>query len=279
MRDKVVAVTGANAGMGLATVVELARQGARVVMLCRSESRGREALREAKRLSGSETIALMTCDLGSLDSVRACAAAFRAEYAKLDVLINNAGIVSLRREETTDGFEKMIGVNHLGHFLLTNLLLEPLQRAEQGRIVIVASGAYKAGRIHFEDPHLTRGFNVAKGYAQSKLANILFGLALAERLEGSRVTVNSLHPGAVSTSIGVNRDTGFGRGVHRLLKPFFLTPEQGAATAIHLATAAEVAAVSGAYFEKKQAIPLKGKAADRNAAERLWAWSEAEVGG
>lgn len=277
MKDKTVIVTGANAGMGLATVTLLAREGAHVVMACRSRERGEAALAQARRDSGSDAIELMLCDLGSLESIRTFAEAYRSRYASLDVLVNNAGVVAIKRQTTRDGFESMIGVNHLGHFLLTRLLLEPLLAAPQGRIVNVSSGAHKWGRIYWGDPHLTRGFNVVKGYAQSKLANILFTRELAERLADTRVTVNSLHPGAVSTQIGIDRKTGFGRQVHALLRPFFLTAEEGAGTAVYLASSPDVANASGGYYIQSKPAPISKRAADKPAAQRLWTWSEQQV--
>ena len=278
MNDRCVVVTGANSGVGLATVVELARRGAHVVMACRSPERGEAALALARERSGSDRLEFMECDLGSLESVRAFAARVRERHPVIDVLINNAGLVSLQRSTTRDGFEAQLGVNHLGHFLLTHLLLDSLRRAPQGRVVTVSSGAYRAGSIHWEDPHLRRGYNVVKGYAQSKLANILFTLELARRLQGTSVTANCLHPGAVSTRLGENRETGFGRTVHRLLRPFFLTPERGAATSVYLATSSEVAGVSGAYFYRERPEPLPPRVRDPQLAERLWTWSEQEVG-
>ncbi|RJG22989.1 SDR family oxidoreductase [Paenibacillus thiaminolyticus] len=278
MKERVMIVTGANSGMGLATSVGLAKQGIYVIMLCRNEVRGRRALEEAVRRSGSDRIGLMLCDLGSLRSIRACAATFLSNYTALDGLINNAGVVSVRRQTTSDGFEQNIGVNHLGHFLLTNLLMEALQRASQGRIINVSSGAHKIGRIHFDDLHLTRGYNAITAYAQSKLANILFTTALARRLQGTQVTANSLHPGAVATNIGVDRSTGFGTRIMAVLRPFFLTPEEGAATAIYLATSPDVAALSGAYFYRQRQVPASRRAQDAELAERLWAVSAAEVG-
>ncbi|MCL6456894.1 MAG: SDR family oxidoreductase [Gorillibacterium sp.] len=277
MNNKTVIVTGANSGMGLATTIELARQGAQVIMACRSVERGEVARAEAIRQSGSTSIELMTLDLGSLASIRAFAVAFYNKFPALDVLVNNAGVASLKRETTEDGFEVMLGVNHLGHFLLTNLLLDALKRSPEGRIVNVSSGAYKVGRIHFEDPYLTRGYNIAKGYAQSKLANILFTRELAKRLSGSTVTANCLHPGAVGTSIGVDRKTGFGKTILAMLRPFFLTPAQGAETAIYLATNDEVKGISGEYFYKKQLTPLPDKVKDPELAAKFWAWSEQEV--
>ncbi len=275
---KIAVVTGANSGMGLASTVALAKQGAEVIMVCRNEQRGQEALAAAIRQSGSNRIRLMLCDLGKLSSIRAFAQDFTEQYPVLDVLLNNAGVVMIKRQETADGFEMDLGVNHLGHFLLTNLLLDPLCASSQGRVVTVASGAYKAGKIHFDDPFLTRGFNPAKAYAQSKLANILFASELASRLAGTKVTANCVHPGAVGTQIGVNRDTGFGKGIMAMIRPFFLTPEQGADTAIYLATAPELAEVSGQYFYKKKPQKLSAKADNREDAKRLWAWSCEQVG-
>jgi NAD(P)-dependent dehydrogenase (short-subunit alcohol dehydrogenase family) len=276
--SKIAIVTGANSGMGLATTVELARQGMHVVMACRSKERGEKALQEAKAKSGSAAIELMSLDLGSLSSIRAFAQAFRERFASLDVLVNNAGVVSLKRDTTSDGFESMLGINHLGHFLLTNLLLDLLKRAPEGRIVNVASGAYKWGRIHFDDPHLTKGFNVAKGYGQSKLANILFTRELARRLAGTRATVNCLHPGGVATSIGVDRKTGFGKTVMKLARLVLLTPEQGAETTLYLATSPDVFGVSGEYYYRKKRVELPAKVTDSALAAKFWTWSEQEVG-
>lgn len=278
MHGKIVLVTGGNSGMGLATTIEMARRGAKVVMACRSRSRGEAALAEARRRSGSEDITLMLCDLASFQSIRSFAGEFLAAYPVLDVLINNAGVVTIKRELTADGYEMDFGVNHLGHFLLTNLLLEALKKAEQGRIVVVASGAYKIGKLYLEDHTLSRGFNPAKAYARSKLANILFTRELAARLQGTGVTVNAVHPGAVGTSIGVNRETGFGRSVLKLLSYFFLTPEQGADTAVYLATAPEVSGVSGQYYYRRQIQKLSPRAADVKEAARLWQWSSEHTG-
>ncbi|KEQ23465.1 SDR family oxidoreductase [Paenibacillus tyrfis] len=278
MRDRTVIITGANSGMGLAATVELARLGAHVIMACRSRERGEQALQEAQRQSGSDRLRLMQLDLGSLASVRAFAAAFDEQHDTLDALINNAGVVAIKRQTTADGFEAMMGVNHLGHFLLTNLLLKPLLRSPQGRIVTVSSGAHKIGNIHFDDPHLTKGYSVWKGYAQSKLANILFTKELAERLKGTKATANSLHPGAVGTNLGVDRTTGFGRRIHTLLRPFFLTPEEGARTTVYLASSPEVSSISGQYFCLKRIAPVSARAQDMELARRLWAWSEQEVG-
>ncbi|MEK3751885.1 SDR family oxidoreductase [Paenibacillus sp. FSL E2-8871] len=278
MRGKIALVTGANSGMGLATTVELARKGAKVIMVCRNRQRGEEALAAAKQKSHSVDIELMLCDLASLESIRSFAEEFTRKYPILDILINNAGVVTIKRQLTKDGFEMDLGVNHLGHFLLTNLLLEPLKAAEQGRIVVVASGAYNIGALHYEDPTLARRFNPAKAYARSKLANILFTKELAARLRGTRVTVNCVHPGAVGTNIGVNRETGFGKSILKLLSYFFLTPEQGADTAIYLATESDLQEVTGQYYYRRKNQELTPRAQNKQEAQRLWQWSQEQVG-
>ncbi|WP_246096538.1 SDR family oxidoreductase [Paenibacillus sinopodophylli] len=264
--------------MGLVTAVELAKLGAHVILICRSRERGQQALEEVKKQSGSTKIDLMLCDLGSFASIRSFAAAFKQSYQQLDVLINNAGVVSLKRQLTVDGHESQLGVNHLGHFLLTNELLDLIKRAPQGRIINLSSGAHKAGSIHFNDPTLSKGYNVVKGYAQSKLANVLFTKELARRLSSTSVTVNCVHPGAVATSLGVDRKTGFGKSVHRLLKPFFRTPLEGAATAIYLASSEEAAGLSGHYWVNNQMVPTSSKTNSTELTERFWIWSEQQVG-
>jgi NAD(P)-dependent dehydrogenase (short-subunit alcohol dehydrogenase family) len=280
MNDKKIAlVTGANSGMGSATAVALARQGFRVIMLCRDEKRGGAALAAARAaastgMAGGRTeLELAICDLGRAASVRRFAAELHSKIGSLDVLVNNAGVISPKRLETEDGFELQLGVNHLGHFLLTNLLLDLVVKAK-GRIVVVASGAHKIGRIHWDDLQLQKGYSAFGSYGQSKLANVLFARELSKRLMGTGVVVNSLHPGAVATSLGVNRRTGFGGFVTGILKPFFLTPEQGADTAIYLATSPEAAGVSGRYFYRRKSAKASTRAEDDEAAARLWKVSE-----
>ena len=186
------------------------------------------------------------------------------------MLVNNAGYIGLTREETKDGFERQFGVSHLGHFLLTNLLLDTIRKSAPSRIVIVASGAHKIGRIHFNDINLTKDFSVFSAYSQSKLAEILFSFELARRLEGTGVTVNCLNPGPVATNIGVDRKTGFGKSIMGLLKYFFPTPEEGAETSVYLAVSPEVEGVTGEYFYKKRTAKTSERARDLEAAKRLW---------
>ena len=269
---KVALVTGGNSGMGRATVAELADLGYEVYMLCRSKERGELALNELMKENSKRNISLMLCDLGSMKNIRRFSEQWKETGKTVDVLINNAGVISLERRETLDGLEEQFGVNHIGHFLLTLRLLDSMKRGS--RIVVVASGAHKVGRIHFNNYNLTHGFNVIKAYSQSKLANILFTRELAQRLFDFGITVNCCHPGAVATSIGINRDTGFGKSVVNLLKPFFITPKEGASTAIFLATSPLVSKVTGKYFYKSKIVKTSKMAKSKAAALRLLHLSE-----
>ena len=275
LQNKTAIVTGANSGMGMATVRALSDMGAKVIMLCRSEKRGTEAL---EKLSSEKyrDLELILCDLGNYDSIRAFANIVRRGYDHIDILVNNAGFISLDRQETREGLERQFGINHIGHFLLTMSLLDLM--GEGGRIVNVASGAHKTGKIHFDDINLTKGFNVIKAYSQSKLANVLFTRELARRVKDRGIMVNCCHPGAVATNIGIDRDTGFGKTVTRLLKPFFQTPEQGARTAIFLVSDDSVSDVTGEYFYKCRIAKSSKRSKDMELAKKLFEFSEELTG-
>ncbi|MBI4977745.1 MAG: SDR family oxidoreductase [Spirochaetes bacterium] len=275
---KIMLITGANTGIGKATATALARTGARVVMFCRDQQRGEQAMKDIISDSGSSAVDLIRCDLGSLADIRRAAAEFKKRYKRLDVLINNAGVITLDRQETVDGFELQFGVNHLGHFLLTHLLLDMLKKSAPSRIVVVASGAHRAGRIHFDDINLRKHYSVIRSYGQAKLANVLFSNELARRLAGTGVTVNSLHPGAVASNIGVDRKTGFGKTIMWLAKLVLLTPEQGARTSVFLAADPSAAQITGTYFSKCRPVKTSRRAADKDAAEKLWTLSAQMTG-
>lgn len=277
-KSSVIAITGANSGMGKATSIELAKTGAVIVMLCRDKERGEKALRDVRALSGNNSVELMICDLGSLKSIRNFCLEFKKKYQQLNVLINNAGVILPGYHQTVDGYELHFGVNHLGHFLLTNELLDILIQSGPARIINVTSGAHKIGKIHFEDINLMKYYTFWGAYAQSKLANIIFTYELSERLKGTGVTVNCLHPGAVATSMGINRDTGFGTFITRLLRPFFQTSEQGAETAIYLATSNEIQGITGRYFYRKRPVQSSKRSYDKVTAKKLWDLSEKMVG-
>ena len=271
MEGKVAIVTGANSGMGLATAAALSDAGAKVIMLCRNEERGKEALAKLKEKEERQ-LELILCDLGDYDSIRGFARTVKAKYKKIDILVNNAGFISLDRQETREGLERQFGINHIGHFLLTMLLLKNM--GEGSRIVNVASGAHKVGRIHFEDINLKKHYNVITAYSQSKLANVLFTRELARRVAKRGITVNCCHPGAVATNIGIDRDTGFGKTVTGLLKPFFQTPEEGARTAIFLAMDDSVKNVSGEYFYNCRIAKSSKRSKDMRLARKLFVLSK-----
>ena len=274
LKDKIAVVTGANSGMGMATVEALGDMGATVIMLCRSEERGKKAV--AALTEGKERkLDLMICDLGDFASIRSFAQSVEEKYPRVDILVNNAGFISLDRQETKDGIERQFGINHLGHFLLTTLLLDRMPAGS--RIINVASGAHKVGRIHFDDINLRRGYNVVTAYSQSKLANVLFTRELAVRLKGRGITVNCCHPGAVATNMGVDRETGFGKTITGLLRPFFLTPAEGAATAIYLASDEAVSHISGGYFYKCRITGSSKRSKSRRTARKLFELSEEMV--
>lgn len=264
-------VTGANSGMGKATVAALADKGYEVIMLCRDSGRGKEAYDDLKSENSNRRLQLMLCDLGNYDSIRKFVKAFKDQNKSLDVLVNNAGFISLDRQFTDEGIERQFGINHLGHFLLTHLLLGTMK--DGSRIVVVASGAHKTGRIHFSDINLNKGFNVVTAYSQSKLANVLFAREMARRLKSRGITVNCCHPGAVATNMGVSRDTGFGKTITGLLKPFFLTPAEGAKTAIFLATDDSVKDVTGEYFYKCKSATSSKMSRDMKLAGKLYKFS------
>lgn len=268
---KIAIVTGANSGMGMATVEALSDKGATVIMLCRSEERGKEAILKLTE-NKERNLDLILCDLGDYESIRNFAKAVKEKYDHIDILVNNAGFISLDRQETKEGLERQFGINHIGHFLLTKELLELMGKGS--RIVNVASGAHKTGKIHFDDINLAKGFNVIKAYSQSKLANVLFTRELARRVADRGITVNCCHPGAVATNIGIDRDTGFGKTITGLLKPFFQTPMEGARTAIFLASDKSVENITGGYFYKCKIAKSSKRSKSKKLAKKLFELSE-----
>lgn len=216
-RIKTAIITGANSGMGKASARMLAEKGYEVLMLVRDQKRGEVAFRELQK-EYPDRFEMVLCDLSDASSIREAAEIISMKYSHVDLLINNAGLITTQRELTKDGLEMQFAVNHVGHFQLTMLLL-PLMHPGS-RIVQVASGAHKWGKINFEDLTMEKSFRPFKAYGQSKLANVLFAEALSRKLIPYGVTVNSCHPGAVGTNMGVNRETGFGKGIMKLLKPF-----------------------------------------------------------
>ena len=279
MDGKLVVITGGNSGIGKATAEGLAALGARVWITARDPRRGAEAVAGIRAASDNDDVDQLRLDLASLDSIRHFAAELHERTDRLDVLVNNAGVVMRRRAETVDGFEMTFGVNHLGHFLLTDLVLDLLRAAAPSRIVVVASDAHKFARggLDFDDLQHERGYGVMgmKVYGRSKLANILYTRELARRLDGTGVTVNAVHPGAVNTHLARDGDGGrFGELAMRLGGRFMRTPAEGAATSIHVASAPGLEGVTGGYFADSAPARATAAASDDAAAAKLWSLSE-----
>ncbi|XP_035536600.1 dehydrogenase/reductase SDR family member 13-like isoform X1 [Morone saxatilis] len=276
---KTVIVTGSNTGIGKTTAIDLAKRGARVILACRSKQRGEAALEEVKRESGSNQVVFMQLDLGSLKSVRSFAENFLKSEPRLDILINNAGVYLQGRTE--DGLGMMFGVNHIGHFLLTNLLLDRLKECEPSRVVNVSSMAHNFGKIDFDclNTHKALGLGtssmeVLQVYSHSKLCNVLFTHELANRLQGTKVTCYSLHPGAINSELARNASPV----MLMLLKPvtvfFFKNTVQGAQTTLHCALQEGIEPLSGRYFSNCTVREVYAKAKDDATAKKLWELSE-----
>lgn len=267
MNGKICMVTGASAGIGKAVSASLAARGATVVMVCRSAERGERAIAEILRQHPEAKLDMLLADLSQQAEIRLLVEAYRSRYDRLDVLINNAAVLTRKRTLTVDGIETMFAVNHLAYFLLTNLLLPSLRAAEQGRIVIVSSNAHRfIKRFDFDALQGEKGFSTLRAYALSKLENIYFTHALARRIEGAGMTVNALHPGVIRTELNRTMPAFAIWLFNRFTRP----PEEGAATPVYLAESPDVAGVNGRYFDacrEKQTTPVSY---DEVAEERLW---------
>jgi NAD(P)-dependent dehydrogenase (short-subunit alcohol dehydrogenase family) len=275
MKGKVCVVTGATSGIGKAAATALARLGATVVLVGRDRGRTEAAAADIRPESASPPL-VEIADLASLEQVRGLAERL-AGLERIDVLINNAGLVLSARRITPDGFEYVFELNHLAPFLLTNLLRPKLTASAPARVVTVTSDAHSAARLDLSDPNLEHGWDSWRSYANSKLANILFTRELARRLDGTGVTANCTHPGVVRT--------GFGREAKPLLRlgitiarPFMLTPERGADTIVYLASSPDVADQAGGYYVKRQRREPSAAARDDAAARKLWEISEQMTG-
>jgi len=279
LRGRVCMVTGASSGIGRAAAHALARMGAGVVLVARSRERGEATLEEIRRASGNPEIHLLLADLSSQAQIRQLAKDFQATGLPLHVLLNNAGVIQLSRQETQDGIETTFAVNHLAYFLLTALLLDPLKENAPARIVNVASEAHAGagGRLDVTDLESRRDYSVMRVYGKSKLANILFTRELARRLAGTGVTANCLHPGFVGSGFGRNNGRLASLAM-TLLRPFARSPEKGAETAVYLCSSPEVENQSGGYYfncKPKQPRPF---ACNEQDDRRLWEISEEMTG-
>ncbi len=278
MKGKVCLVTGATSGIGEVTASELARRGARVIVVGRAPDRCAATLERIRSQTGATAVESLVADLSSQADVRRLAGQVRERCERLDVLLNNAGAMFLERRESVDGIEMTLALNHLSYFLLTNELLPLLKASAPARIVNVASDAHKGVSIDFDDIQGRRKYGGWRAYQRSKLANILFTYELARRLEGTGVTANTLHPGFVRTRF-FGDFTGWWGFITKLGASLIaIGPEDGARTSIYLAASPEVEGVTGQYFVKCRSIPSSPQSRDRAAAERLWRVSEEMTG-
>ena len=275
MKNKNVLITGATAGIGLETAKSLAKKGANIYLVARTIDKAKSAVEEIKKYSGNDNIDFFIADLSSQQEVRRLAEEVKNRLKKLDVLINNAGATFQHFRLSEDNIEMSFATNHLSYFLLTNLLLDLLKNSAPARIVIVASHSHYRGTLDFDDLNMIRNFNGLKAYERSKLCNVLFTLELAERLKGSGVTINALHPGRVKTDIGI-KNSGL---IYKIGWTFFkifasISIEKGAETSIYLADSEDVKNISGKYFFDKKPKWHSRYSQTPGLKEKLWEESE-----
>lgn len=271
--SRVCLLTGATSGIGRAAAPELVRLGYRTVLLARDRSRGEMASREIRGASPSGACELLVGDLSSRRGVRRVAEEFLERHGRLDLLVNNAGVITRRRIVTEEGLETQFAVNHLAPFLLTHCLRGALESSAPARVVTVSSEAHRRGKIDFDDLQGERGYSPLGAYAQSKLANVLFTRELARRLEGTGVAANALHPGVIATKLLYAALPAL-----RLLRPFLKGPREGARSVVYVATAPELEGVTGRYFCDRRAVEPSEAARDPHLARRLWRVSEELAG-
>lgn len=279
---KVVVITGANTGIGKETAMALARRGAHVYMACRDLKKCEEARQEIVLETQNGQVFCRECDLASLQSVRKFVKQFKLEQNRLDILVNNAGVMRCPRSLTKEGIELQLGVNHMGHFLLTNLLLDQLKLSAPSRIVVLSSIAHTRAKINVQDLNSVQSYDPANAYEQSKLANVLFTRELAKRLEGTGVTVNAVHPGIVDTELmrhmGLFNSWFSSFLIKPFVWPFLKSPASGAQTTLHVALHPQLEKVSGQYFSDCAPKDVAEQAKDDQLAKWLWAVSDKWTG-
>lgn len=277
MHEKTCMVTGATAGIGLATARALAQLDARVILVGRNPEKCTRVVESIRQETGNTKVDCLLADLSDQAQIHHLALQFQESYPRLDVLVNNAGGIFLRRQESVDGLEMTFALNHLSYFLLTLLLLDILQDSAPARIVNVASNSHYGQKLDFDNLQMARGYRARQAYGRSKLANVLFTFELARRLQGTGVTANALHPGFVATDIGMNNGW-LVRLFKLLMRPVAITPEQGCLTSVYLATSPEVEGVSSEYYVECKPVRADPAAYDLEAARKLWEISEELTG-
>jgi NAD(P)-dependent dehydrogenase (short-subunit alcohol dehydrogenase family) len=270
LEGKIAVVTGATSGIGLEASVQLARRGAKVVVVARTEEKGRDAARAVSSRASRDDVAWACCDFSSQAKTRAFATELREKEPRIDVLINNAGSMFTQRTLTEDGVERTFAVNHLGYFMTTLLLMPSLTKSDAARVVIVSSAMHRTAKLDFDDlGYENGGYDVFGAYKRSKLCNLLFAHALAKRLEGTRATVNTLHPGTISTNL-LNRGPAWTKPLLPVARLFMSTPEKGGERAAWVATSDDLRGKNGGYYEESTPATPSALARDDLAAKRLW---------
>ena len=269
MSGKTCLITGANSGIGFETAKSLATMGANLILVCRDPQRGEDARQKIIQESANNHVDLLIADMSLMASIRSLAEKVNNDYPELHVLINNAGLMLTKRELTSEGYEMQYAVHHLGAFLLTHLLLDKLKTSSPARIINVTSKMHTMNTIDFDNLQAEKKFGPFKTYAASKLANIMFTYSLAEKLNGSGVTVNCLHPGVIASNIGST--PGF-------IKMFMKSTEKGAETPLYLATSPEVEEINGKYFMDKKVRSTSKDSYNKEVAEKLWQISMEQTG-
>jgi NAD(P)-dependent dehydrogenase (short-subunit alcohol dehydrogenase family) len=278
MAGKVVVITGGTGGIGKATAIGIATMGARVGVTGRDLARAEQAAADIRAASGNPAVDAFAADMTTQAEVRRLAVAVLNAYPRLDVLINNVGGFWAHRHPTTDGLERTFALNHLAPFLLTNLLLDRLKASAPARIVTVSSGAQSMGRIEFDDLQGVRNYSGQRAYNQSKLANLMFTIELARRLDGTGVTATAVHPGVVRTNFGAEDQAWFFALISRVARPLLKTPAQGAQTPIYLATSPDIEGVTGQFFANRKPKTANKVVYDTDITARLWQVSADLVG-
>jgi NAD(P)-dependent dehydrogenase (short-subunit alcohol dehydrogenase family) len=274
MSDKIILITGSTNGIGEAAALELAKKGPNVIIVGRNQAKTSQVVQQVRDASGNPKVDGLVADLSSMSEVRKLANMVHQKYQGINILINNAGGIYATRTLTADGYEYTFALNHLSYFLLTNLLLDLLIANAPSRIINVSSRSHEGAVLNFDDLQNSRqyGFGGYRAYGQSKLENLLFTYELARRLDGTRVTVNALHPGTVATGFGEN-NTAVMKLSMQIFHQFSLTPEQGADTVVYLASSPEVEGISGKYWTLRKPVPSSPESNDEGTQKRLWAIS------
>jgi retinol dehydrogenase-12 len=270
MHGKICLVTGATSGIGRVTATALAKKGATLVVVGRDPDRTQTTVAQIQHDTGNPTITGLIAELSSQEQIARLVTAFRNRFERLDVLVNNAGAIFNKRQLSVDGIEMTFALNHLAYFCLTQRLLDVLKESAPARIVNVASNAHRSGRVDFDDLQGARHYSGWRAYCQSKLANVLFTYQLAERLTGTGVSVNALHPGFVASNFGQNNRGFFALMVRLSMRFKAISPAEGAQTTIHLASSPDVEGITGKYFYKMQAVQSSPASYDTEVAQRLW---------